>query len=173
MIGGGKQISTHSIGGVNKMICLRFAAALSLTLILAYSCDNERSEQARVNKANTYIPMNESESKISTEWEKLKSYTFTEKKKALEEYRDSLDRLDAKIDDLEAKINSKAENIEMNTRELWKESAEILRDKRAKLAEVYNKMRSATQENWKEVQSSFESNWNELEERWESSRQAE
>ncbi|GGB89207.1 hypothetical protein GCM10011352_13990 [Marinobacterium zhoushanense] len=97
------------------------------------------------------------------------SFTADKKDQAVEQAKDSLNKLDQRIDALEAKIDKNFDEMNDAAREEARENMKTLRKLRNKAAEWYGSMKASSADAWEQMKKGFSDAYKDLTEAWEKS----
>ncbi|MBR9882588.1 MAG: hypothetical protein GYB21_02585 [Oceanospirillales bacterium] len=100
------------------------------------------------------------------------SFTADKKDQAVEEAKDSLNKLDQRIDALQAKIDQNFDDMSDAARQEAREDMKTLRKLRNKTAEWYGSMKTSSADAWDQMKKGFSNAYKDLAEAWEKSEKA-
>ena len=109
---------------------------------------------------------------ISKTFEVIGKYTEQQRQDALDAFKASLERIDARIDELEQRVRDNWSSMSQAARDRTAEALRELRVRRNRLSEAYGALQQGTGDAWGQLRQGATRSWSELEKAWDEAEDA-
>lgn len=103
-------------------------------------------------------------------YEALKNYTLEQRKEAMGEAKEMLNRLDARIAELQQSLDEGLQDMSNASRKKTRQTLNMLQKQRENVAEWYGGMQHSSSDAWEDVKKGFADSYDRLEETFDKAR---